>query len=115
LTERQQHWLDHIQAAEAFDGSVADYARSEGLKPKELYSWKGILARRGLLGDAVTDDNSGGFVCVIVPARPMGMSLVLKNGIRLEWHSDLGPEQLEALLLTASRLTRQPEPQPWNR
>ena len=50
ITERQQHWLDHIRAADAFDGSIADYARSEGLKPKELYSWKGILARRGLLG-----------------------------------------------------------------
>jgi hypothetical protein len=49
ITERQQYWLDHIQAADAFDGSIADYARSEGLKPKELYSWKGILARRGLL------------------------------------------------------------------
>ena len=38
ITERQHHWLDHIQAAEAFDGSIADYARPEGLKPKELYS-----------------------------------------------------------------------------
>jgi hypothetical protein len=36
ITKRQQHWLDHIRAADAFDGSIADYARSEGLKPKEL-------------------------------------------------------------------------------
>jgi hypothetical protein len=34
----------------------------------------------------------------------MGMSLVLPNGVRLEWHGDLGAEQLEALILTASRL-----------
>lgn len=26
ITERQQHWLDHIEAAEAFDGSIADKA-----------------------------------------------------------------------------------------
>lgn len=103
ITERQQFWLDHIQAADAFDGSIADYARSEGLKPKELYSWKGILARRGLL-DNCPDENSGGFVRVIAPARPLGMSLVLPNGVRLEWHGDLGPERLEALVLTASRL-----------
>jgi hypothetical protein len=32
------------------------------------------------------------------------MSLVLPNGVRLEWHGDLGPEQLEALVLTANRL-----------
>jgi hypothetical protein len=104
ITERQQYWLDHIRAAEAFDGSVADYARSEGLKPKELYSWKGILARRGLLSVPAADENSGGFVRVIAPARPMGMSLVLPNGVRLEWHGDLGSEQFEALVLTASRL-----------
>lgn len=104
ITERQQFWLDHVRAAEDFDGSIADYARSEGLKPKELYSWKGILDRRGLLSDEAPADNNGGFVRVIAPSRPLGMSLVLANGVRLEWHGELGPEQLEALVLTASRL-----------
>ena len=84
ITERQQHWLDHIQAAEAFDGSIADYARSAGLKPKELYSWKGILARRGLLSVPAAGEAGGGFVRVIAPSRPLGMSLVLPNGVRLE-------------------------------
>lgn len=28
ITERQQYWLDHIHAADAFNGSIADYARS---------------------------------------------------------------------------------------
>ena len=27
------HWLGHLRTAVAFDGSFADYARSEGLKP----------------------------------------------------------------------------------
>ena len=40
ITKRQQYWLDHIRAADAFDGSIADYARSAGVKPKELYSLK---------------------------------------------------------------------------
>ena len=104
ITERQQYWLDHIRAAEAFDGSIADYARSEGLKPKELYSWKGILARRDLLSAEAAAESKAGFVRVIAPARPLGMSLVLPNGVRLEWHGDLGSEQIEALVLTASRL-----------
>lgn len=104
ITERQQYWLDHIHAAETFNGSIADYARSEGLKPKELYSWKGILAHRGLLSVPAADENSGGFVRVIAPSRPFGMSLVQPNGVRLEGHSDLGPEQLEAVVLSASRL-----------
>ena len=82
--------LDHIRAAKDFDGSIADYARSEGLKPKELYAWKGILTRRRLLNDKAAVNESAGFVRVIAPARPLDMNLVLKNGVRLEWHGDLG-------------------------
>jgi hypothetical protein len=37
ITERQQFSLKHLQAAEEFDGSLAAYARSSGLKPNELY------------------------------------------------------------------------------
>ena len=104
ITERQQYWLDPIRAAEDFDGSIADYARSEGLKPKERYAWKGILTRRGLLNDKAAVNESAGFVRVIAPARPLDMSLVLKNGVRLEWHGDLGSEPLDALVTSASRL-----------
>jgi hypothetical protein len=49
-------------------------------------------------------EDVGGFVRVIAPARPLGMSLVLPNGVHLEWHDDLGHEQLEALVLTVSWL-----------
>lgn len=104
ITERQQYWLDHVRAAEDFDGSIADYARSEGLTPKELYSWKGILARRGLLSHKASIEKAPGFVRVIAAARPLGLSLVLPNGVRLEWHGEPGPEQVEALVQTASRL-----------
>ena len=57
IAERRQYRLDHIRAADAFDGSIADYARAEGLKPKQLYSWKRILARRGLLGAEAAAEN----------------------------------------------------------
>lgn len=103
ITERQQYWLDHIRDAAALDGNLAAYARSAGLKPKELYSWKGILRSRGLL-DQPAASSASGFVRVIAPARPSGVSLVLPNGMRLECHGELGPEQLEALVLAASRL-----------
>ena len=59
ITERQQNWLDHIRAGESFDGSLAEYARSAGLKPKELYSWKGVLGSRGLLDDPAAQRASG--------------------------------------------------------
>lgn len=49
ITERPRHWLEHIKAADAVDGSVADFARAERLRPKVLNWWKMILARRGPL------------------------------------------------------------------
>jgi len=77
ITERQQHWLNHIKAADSFDGSVADYARAEGLTPKELYQWKTVLTRRGLLpGKKIRSD----FVAVATtPVRSSVVSLLLFN------------------------------------
>ncbi len=53
ITERQQYWPDHIRAAEDFDGSIADYARSEGLKPRSCtpakVSWHADPITRGLI------------------------------------------------------------------
>ncbi len=80
ITQRQQYWLGHIRAAEDFDGRIADYSRSEDLKPKELYQWKTLLAKRGLLEDTAAADtaaSASGFLRVIAPARPLGISLVL--------------------------------------
>lgn len=57
ITERQQYWLDRFRVTEAFDRSIADYARSEEPKPKEPYSWKCILARRGLLDSASAESS----------------------------------------------------------
>ena len=46
LTEKQQYWSEHLQKAEAFDGSVADYARQQGLSPQHLYQWRSELRKR---------------------------------------------------------------------
>lgn len=46
LTAKQQYWADHLQQADAFDGSVADYCRHHDLLAKTLYQWRGILRQR---------------------------------------------------------------------
>ncbi len=103
ISERQQFWLDHIQSAEAFDGSVADYARAHELTPKELYQWKTILTRRGMLPGK---KSSSDFVRVVTPppVSSTGVSLVLPNGVRLEFGGEFGSEQMHSLVEAASRL-----------
>jgi hypothetical protein len=41
--------------------------------------------------DSASAEKNAGFVRVIAPSRPLGMSLILRNGVRLEWQGDLGP------------------------
>jgi len=103
ITERQQFWLDHLRSAEVFDGSVADYARAHELTPKELYQWKTILTRRGLLPGKKRGSD---FVQVVTPCpvSPTGVSLVLPNGVRLEFGGELRSEQMHSLVEAASRL-----------
>ncbi len=46
LTAKQQYWSNHLQQADAFDGSVADYCRHQGFPAKTLYQWRSILRQR---------------------------------------------------------------------
>jgi hypothetical protein len=55
---RQQYWLDHIKSADASDGALVDYAKAQGLKAKDLYQWKAVLARRGVIAGKANKPSS---------------------------------------------------------
>jgi transposase-like protein len=46
LTNKQQYWSTQLEKAEAFDGSIADYARSQGVSKQTLYRWRHCLRQR---------------------------------------------------------------------
>lgn len=46
LTAKQQYWSQHLEQADHFDGSLADYARSQGLSAQHLYQWRNVLRKR---------------------------------------------------------------------
>lgn len=46
LTSKQQYWSQHLEQADHFDGSLADYARSQGLSAQHLYQWRNVLRKR---------------------------------------------------------------------
>jgi transposase-like protein len=48
LTNKQQYWSTQLQNAEAFDGSIAEYARSQGVSTQTLYRWRHCLLQREL-------------------------------------------------------------------
>ena len=104
ITERQQHWLNHINAADASKGSLVAYAAAHDLKVKDLYQWKTALARRGLLPGKSA---KAAFVPVATPpaAPPISCSISLPNGVRLQFTGDLDAVSVSQILTAAYALS----------
>lgn len=100
-TDRQQYWLNHVKSAKASDGTLVDYAKAHQLKPKDLYQWKTRLIQRGALPDPA---KPSGFVRVSSPVANPRISLVMPNGLRLEFQGELSSGTLKALVAAASEL-----------
>ncbi len=107
LTARQQYWLDHLTAAAASDGTLVDYAKTHQLTPKHLYQWKTRLIDLGHLGSARTLKKAA-FVRVAAPRSSTithsKASLVMPNGIRLEWQGTLDGGFIRELIAAAGEL-----------
>jgi len=100
-SDRQKYWLAHVKAAEASKGTQAEYARANGIKVKELYQWKTILIRRGLLPAPAEQP---AFVGVAQTGDEPGCTIVLPNGVRIDIHGPLLTDQLQEIVTTASLL-----------
>ena len=81
LTEKQRFWKAHIESAEEFEGTQADYARQHQLDIKKFYFFKASLRDKGAL--SVVD--ATGFSRVSIPSSSVqpGVQVMLPNGVRL--------------------------------
>ena len=102
ITERQQYWLDHIQAADEFEGTLVAYAKAESLKVKDLYQWKTLLARRGIIDGKAAKQKA--FVPVRETTNSTEVALVLPNGVRIEIIGSIDADNVKALVIAASEL-----------
>jgi hypothetical protein len=94
LTEKQVFWKRHLEAAESFDGTLADYARAHDLSAKQLYGYKTRIRQRE--ADAET---ANGFVKVMsqAVASLSPVTVTLPNGVRLTLSDIDAPGLLERL------------------
>ena len=100
ITERQQYWLNHLTAAHDSNGTVIEYAEANGLKVKDLYQWKTLLAKRGHWTTPAC-----GFVPISSNRSRSSCCLVLPNGARLEFLGELRPEIIRSIVACASELS----------
>ena len=104
ITKRQQYWLGHIKAADAGKGTRVEYANTHGLKVKDLYQWKTLLTRRGLLISEAPESKSA-FVSIPVTRMKASCRIVLTNGTQVHFEGDLGVATIRDILVSASSLT----------
>lgn len=105
ITKRQQHWLDHINAAEASADTLVAYAATHKLKVKDLYQWKTALTRRGFLPEKKP---KAAFVPVATAppkVSPTSCNVMLPNGVRVQFTGNLDGVSLREIMTAASRLT----------
>ena len=104
ITKRQRHWLNHIKAADASDGSLVEYSAAHKLNVTDLYQWKTVLARRGFLPSKKSEP---AFVAV-APAIPTALlancNVTLPNGVRMQFTAKSNSTTLHDILTAASRV-----------
>ncbi len=98
LTETQQHWKKHVDAAKAADQTFADYAREHILNVQTLYSH----SRKINKPDKVKA--KAAFVRVqrsVTSTAVGGVHIELKNGVRVHVNA---PVDLASLLAQVAQL-----------
>jgi transposase-like protein len=98
LTNKQQYWSTQLENAEAFDGSIADYARSQGVSKQALYRWRHCLRQR-----EVSQSTTKTVFTQVVSASFPSSSLTLAMGDAKLTFTRLPDPQWIAQLLSLSR------------
>ena len=95
LTQKQRFWKAHIEAAQGFEGTQAEYARLHDLDLKKFYFFKASLRNKGLLGEG------SAFLQVTTSSTRVQLrhdaQVLLPNGVRLSLPDVTAPGLLERL------------------
>ena len=104
LTLKQQLWLDHVQAADASDGSMAAYAVEHNISAKALYAWKTRLIRQkrysptGISDFTPIKPSAQLFSSLDSPAQTPSCRVTLHTGARIEFMGELTPATVRSIL-----------------
>ncbi len=101
LTEKQRYWLKHIETAEREGLSPRVYAERHGLRTAQLYYWRSMLRRRGVLE---TKNEPAEFVPVRVRDTWSEVRVHLPNGVVVACSQPLSESAWRSVLRGASQL-----------
>ena len=102
LTQRQRYWLQHIQACEASDKSIAEYALAQGIAVRAMYAGKKTLVRKGVLPS--TQPARFQRVQVMEANLSSQWRIGLPNGVSVAFAGEVDARTLTTVLSTAALL-----------
>ena len=100
LTERQRYWLEHIQACEASGKSMAEYASSQDIAVRAMYSGRKTLLKKGILPSAQPARFQR--VQVMEAAVSSQWRIGLPNGVSVAFAGEVDGQALTAILHSAA-------------
>ena len=100
LTKKQSYWLEQIKKAHASELTTSQYAKANDLNLQQLYQYKHILCKKGLLEaiDKTPRFQKLQIISVHSLAKPDLMNLYFPNGLRLEFSSTVSANMISALV-----------------
>ena len=103
LTERQQFWLEHLQACEAEGKATIEYAREHGLSTSGMYSARQDLVHKGVLPPS----GKPRFVRarVAAPEPETQWQVQLPNGAAVSFRGAVQHDTLTAVLKAAAAVS----------
>ena len=102
LTDRQRYWLEHIQACEASGKSMAEYAASQGIAVRAMYSARKTLLKKGVLPAA----KPAQFQRVEVMETPANKQwrIGLPNGVSVAFAGEVDARSLSTVLSVSATI-----------
>ncbi len=94
LTEKRKYWSEQLFRADAFDGSLAAYAKTQGISAQTLYRWRSYFRH------TTTTTSEAKTIFTQVVNRPMpdaGIKLKMGN-IQLQFTRLPDPQWLASLI-----------------
>ena len=101
-TQKQQYWLNHIQACQREAISMTAYAQRNDINIAQMYAWKSTLIKRGLLGNSTSNTATLPLFqkVTVAPAHMDGLhcKIILPNQLVLECSPDSDSSQIRRLV-----------------
>lgn len=102
LTEKQQHWLGHVNACRRSGQSTRSYAEANGLSLAALYNWTSVLRSKGVLDAPVRGSGKLFRQAAVVDGGGGRCHVVLPTGLMLEFDDRAEPAWVAALVQALS-------------